>query len=323
MKKMEVVIFSILLSAFVNNVVADKDSWPWPIEFKLCATKQYFDGDLFESRGYEDDEKMYLGQSMKDKTRFGWAGHSDDESFIKSAYAMINETNIDWNHLLKSVEYDGVTQTNLFKNTKLQMVGGCIIFNPEDHFKYSEYGRGKELFFTIREEPTEYTINIYVLSRGQPVHRHLKTSHKSHLGSDVQLKTGGGFTHVKKYLLTPRYRGSYNTHPSVCSSSNMDDFAKCDKKATHNYLKEKYGVVPFWASNDELYEDVTQETVIEEEKVDEFVLDVWNIFDGTKKFDECLPLCDRWVTQVSRLADFTVKGKHKDHTVIFSLDYQI
>ena len=49
----------------------------WPIEFKLCATKTLFtDGYWYQHFGYENDEKMYLGQNIDGQ--LGWSGFKED-----------------------------------------------------------------------------------------------------------------------------------------------------------------------------------------------------------------------------------------------------
>ena len=129
---------------------------------------------------------------------------------------MLNSTNAKWSKIIKKVEYDGEVLTgDKIEWPLVQMVGGCVIFNPENHFSNAKYQADKELFFTLESEYISETIvNIYVLSRGQPGHRHLKHSHKSHVGSDIQLVVGwtSGYgseqqsrysRYVKKYLLTP------------------------------------------------------------------------------------------------------------------------
>ena len=48
----------------------------WPIEFKLCAMKTLFtDVAWYNHFGYENDEKMYLGQNIDGQ--FGWAGFKE------------------------------------------------------------------------------------------------------------------------------------------------------------------------------------------------------------------------------------------------------
>ena len=40
--------------------------------------KVWSDAYYYNHFGYKDDEKMYLGQSLSDEKRFGWAGHDKD-----------------------------------------------------------------------------------------------------------------------------------------------------------------------------------------------------------------------------------------------------
>ena len=63
---------------------------------------------------------------------------------------MLNSTNAKWSQILKKVEYDGQVMTgDQIEWPLVQMVGGCVIFNPENHFRDAKYQADKELFFTF------------------------------------------------------------------------------------------------------------------------------------------------------------------------------
>ena len=50
----------------------------FPITFRLCANNLYFNRSFYHELGYEDDEKMFLGQSLYNSSIFGWQGHKQD-----------------------------------------------------------------------------------------------------------------------------------------------------------------------------------------------------------------------------------------------------
>ena len=47
----------------------------FPLTFRLCAYRLDGSNERFESVGYEDEERMFLGQSRFDDSKFGWSGH--------------------------------------------------------------------------------------------------------------------------------------------------------------------------------------------------------------------------------------------------------
>ena len=47
----------------------------FPLTFRLCAYRLDGSTERFESVGYQDEEKMFLGQSRFDDSKFGWSGH--------------------------------------------------------------------------------------------------------------------------------------------------------------------------------------------------------------------------------------------------------
>ena len=47
----------------------------FPLTFRLCAYRLDGSNERFESVGYQDEERMFLGQSRFDDSKFGWSGH--------------------------------------------------------------------------------------------------------------------------------------------------------------------------------------------------------------------------------------------------------
>ena len=47
----------------------------FPLTFRLCAYRLDGSAERFESVGYQDEERMFLGQSRFDDSKFGWSGH--------------------------------------------------------------------------------------------------------------------------------------------------------------------------------------------------------------------------------------------------------
>ena len=57
------------------TVVASLEAARFPLTFRLCAYRLDGSNERFEKVGYEDEERMFLGQSRFDHSRFGWSGH--------------------------------------------------------------------------------------------------------------------------------------------------------------------------------------------------------------------------------------------------------
>ena len=61
------------------TVIAGNLTWleaaRFPLTFRLCAYRLDGSNERFEKVGYEDEERMFLGQSRFDHSRFGWSGH--------------------------------------------------------------------------------------------------------------------------------------------------------------------------------------------------------------------------------------------------------
>lgn len=59
-------------------IVSSLQKNAFPITFRLCAYHLDGDNERFEKVGYEDEEKMFLGQSNLNRSQFGWSGHGVD-----------------------------------------------------------------------------------------------------------------------------------------------------------------------------------------------------------------------------------------------------
>ena len=59
----------------IAGSLARLEAATFPLTFRLCAYRLDGSKERFESVGYQDEERMFLGQSRFDDTKFGWAGH--------------------------------------------------------------------------------------------------------------------------------------------------------------------------------------------------------------------------------------------------------
>ena len=60
---------------FLWTVVAGLEAARFSLTIRLCAYRLDGSNERFESVGYEDEERMFLGQSRFDHSKFGWSGH--------------------------------------------------------------------------------------------------------------------------------------------------------------------------------------------------------------------------------------------------------
>ena len=67
----------LLLLGAVTAVTSLEETF-FPITFKLCAYHLDGDNERFEKVGYEDEERMFLGESNLPGSQFGWSGHGVD-----------------------------------------------------------------------------------------------------------------------------------------------------------------------------------------------------------------------------------------------------
>ena len=61
----------------------------FPVVFQLCMAELKSKGDKYQRFGYKDEEHMYLGQSLYNKSVFGWAGHRNNGSHFSVAGKVI------------------------------------------------------------------------------------------------------------------------------------------------------------------------------------------------------------------------------------------
>ena len=61
----------------------------FPVVFQLCLAELKSKGDKYQRFGYKDEENMYLGQSLYNKSVFGWAGHRNNGSYFSVAGRLI------------------------------------------------------------------------------------------------------------------------------------------------------------------------------------------------------------------------------------------
>ena len=67
--------FYICLLTVIAGLLPSLEAARFPLTFRLCAYRLDGSNERFESVGYEDEEKMFLGQSRFDHSKFGWSGH--------------------------------------------------------------------------------------------------------------------------------------------------------------------------------------------------------------------------------------------------------
>merc|ERR1712001_392555 len=89
------------LYIFLLTAVASLEAARFPLTFRLCAYRLDGSNERFESVGYQDEERMFLGQSRFDDSKFGWAGHGVN----MGVQEMLAATNFDWPSLISKVEY--------------------------------------------------------------------------------------------------------------------------------------------------------------------------------------------------------------------------
>ena len=85
--------FCLSLLTLAAGSLASLEAARFPLTFRLCAYRLDGSNERFESLGYQDEERMFLGQSRFDDSKFGWAGHGvnmgvqgETEKVINSFY---------------------------------------------------------------------------------------------------------------------------------------------------------------------------------------------------------------------------------------------
>jgi len=274
----------------------------FPITFKLCAYKLDGDNERFEKFGYENEEKMFLGQSRLDDSKFGWSGHG----VSAEASEMLKATNFDWASLVTKVEYSGREVEG--KNISwplVQQLHGCTTFSPSDYFSMKE---GGELFITVAKT-YNMGLSVYIEDEGVSVGRALKSNSKAYTGAKMSMADLSK-TWTKKFLLSVRQmvkRAGCVSYPT----KQYDTYAQCDAAFLRDVCKTM-NISPFWAVSD--LSSVTKET---SDLGKDLRLELWDLFDGSRKSD-CGKPC--MVTEVRgyELAEWPTSDRHS--TFAFTLD---
>ena len=302
-------------------VVSGLQETAFPITLRLCAYHLDGDNERFEKVGYEDEEKMFLGQSNLNGSQFGWSGHGVDmeasgEIFYELSpnylpgliLDMLRATNWAWSSLVQSVEFgpDLVPGKDISWST-VPKIHGCTTFDPNDYFHYEE---GGELFLSFAKT-YNLGLSVYIEDAGVTVSRALKINSKAYTGAKLSVADLSQ-TWNKKFLLTVQ-----QTTLSNCveyPSSEFSSYKECDD-AFLSEVCQALKVRPFWAAAN--LSLVTRETVRPDLETE---LKLWDLFDGSRLSDCPLP-CLATSVRGSEIAEWRTNNKHS--TLAFSFDWDL
>jgi len=277
----------------------------FPITFKLCAYHLDGDNERFEKVGYKDEEKMFLGQSRFDDSKFGWSGHGVN----MEAFEMLEATNFDWASLVTKVEYDGREVSGKdIPWPEVQKIHGCTTFDPNGHFSMKE---GGELFITIAKT-YNLGLSVYIEDEGVTVSRALKSNSKAYTGAKLNMADLSQ-TWTKKYLLSVRQSLDVEVESTCVNypTAQYTSYADCDS-AFLREVCQALKLTPFWAVAE--LSSVSRET---SSLGPNQRLELWDMFDGSRQSDCARPCLATWV-RGHELGEWPTVDRHS--TFAFTFD---